>query len=96
MSDIESALDVGSLLDELVTSFTEAAGRLQRTMDAKDWNEAFVYRMPRMSLEIKVSLSYSDKKLKGIFRKSARETESGMLSTIGIDVVAVPRTEGGG
>ncbi len=96
-NDVEAAVDIKSMLTQIVDSFTTAAAGLEETMSGAEWQTRdYMYRMPQMRLSIQVELSYSDKKLKGVFRKRSREAGSALQSRIDIDVVAVPRSAPGG
>jgi hypothetical protein len=47
--------------------------------------------MPKMHMSMRLELSHSDGKIKGVFRKSSSQKEESVTSVIEVDVVAVPR-----
>ena len=87
----ETVFDIESLFVQINDSFTSAALQLRQTFDGADWKQSpFVYHMPKMHLTMKLSLSHSNGKVKGVFRKTSTQHEEAMDSTIEVDVVAVP------
>ena len=59
--------------------------------DAKWQQSPFIYHMPKMHMSMRLALSHSDGKVKGVFRKKTTKSEESVVSTLEIDVVAVPR-----
>lgn len=88
---VDSELEISALLKTLVTAFTDAAAALHVQMSKPARTEPYVYVMPKMELELKLSLSYSENTLKGFFKKSGTEKTSEVMSMISLEVVAVPR-----
>jgi len=89
----ETAFEIGELLDGITAAFADAAAGLR-----DDFSEGgpyadspFVYHMPRMSCEIRLSFSYSKGKVKGMFSRATSNEEQELVSTITIDVVAAPK-----
>lgn len=89
----DSLVDIDTLLQGLVGSLRTAAGTLA-TSFGKDWNEPYVYRIPRMQISVKLGLTYSKGKTKGllIWKRTTTEEQS-VLSTIDLELVAVPRSD---
>jgi hypothetical protein len=88
----ETVFDIDQLFAELNRSFVGAALDLKRTFEGDEWKDSpFVYHMPKMHLSMKLELSHSNGRVKGVFTKTTETRESQVLSTIDIDVVAVPR-----
>lgn len=90
----EAAFEIRHLLDEITEAFADAAAALR-----DDFAEGgpyagspFVYHMPRMTCEIRLSLSYSEGKVTGMFSRSSSDHEQELVSTIKIDVVAMPKS----
>lgn len=88
----ETVFDIESLFSEINSSFTNAALKLQKTFnDDPEWKGSpFVYHMPKMHLSMRLALTHSDGKVKGFFQKSKTEREEQIVSTIDVEVVAVP------
>lgn len=84
----EVVFDLEDLLRDFTTSFAAAAKELHSTQQTSDL--PFIYHMPKMSVEVELSLSYSKERVKGYFSKTRSEDEQEMVSKIKIDVVAVP------
>ena len=88
----ETVFDIAALFEQLNDSFASAALELRKTFDGPDWKDSpFVYHMPKMHISMRLVLSHSDGKVKGLFHKESSETQQELASTVGIDVVAVPR-----
>ena len=96
----ETVFNVDQLFTQINSSFTSAAMELHKTFQSEDWQDfPFVYHMPKMSMAVKLVLSHSDGKVKGLFKKTSTERGEELMSNIQIDVVAVPRaalTQGAG
>jgi hypothetical protein len=89
----ETVFDMDQLFVQLNNSFTNAALRLQEEFRRDVWaSSPFVYHMPRMELTMRMVLSHSDGRVKGVFSKESMKTEQELASEIRIEVVAVPRT----
>lgn len=88
----ETVFNVDQLFTQINSSFTSAALELHKTFQTKDWQDfPFVYHMPKMSMSVRLVLSHSDGKVKGLFRKTSTERGEEIMSNIQIDVVAVPK-----
>lgn len=89
----ETVFDIDTLFTQLNQSFVSAAAQLRKTFDGPDWQDsAYVYHMPKMHISMKLELSYSNGKVKGLFGMGGSENSSSQLvSSIDVDVVAVPR-----
>lgn len=91
MADQE--LEVSTLLTNLVTSLTGAAEALSREMNKEPWTaQPAIYVIPKMDVEVRLSLSYSESKMKGFLHKTSNEKSSDILSTLSLSVVAIPRS----
>jgi hypothetical protein len=91
----ETIFDIDQLFSQLNESFVSAAAQLRKTFDEKpEWKDSpFVYHMPKMHISMKLELSYSNGKVKGLFGLGGSESASSqVVSTIDVDVVAVPRS----
>jgi hypothetical protein len=92
----ESEVEISDLLKNMTGACTESARLLSRQMaDSSRWESDIpcVYTIPKMSLSVKLGLSFSKAKVKGIFfSKSTTESSVQALSTINLDIVAVPRS----
>jgi len=88
----ETVFDLEALFQNINHSFTNAALELHREFAKQEWKEhPFVYHMPKMHLSIRLELSHSDGKVKGVFNKKSNEHREGITSTIEVDVVSAPR-----
>jgi len=87
---VETELSLTDLLQEMTKACTHSAAQLNRQMQPPQWPEAipYIYTIPQMTLELRVQLSQKEGTIKSILG-STRETSS--LSTIKLDLVAVPR-----
>lgn len=90
----ETVFKLDDLFEQLNRSFLQAARSLEREQQGIEWRDSpMVYHMPQMRLSMKLSLTHSDGRVKGVFTKVRTETEQELASTISIDVVAVPKSE---
>jgi hypothetical protein len=88
----ETVFDMDQLILQLNDSFTTAAVALRNTFAGSEWADSpFVYHMPKMKLSMRLSLSHSDGRVKGFFRKQSTKDDQELVSTVEIEVVAVPR-----
>ncbi len=88
----ETVFDIEALFSDINRSFLTAARQLQETFDDGEWVESpYVYHMPKMHLSMRLALSHSDGKVKGVFSKRSSKTEESVTSLIEVDVVAMPR-----
>lgn len=90
----ESLFDIETILEQFTTALTSSSVKLHDAFnnDADKQNLPYVYHIPKMSISLKMELSYGKEKVKGIFRKSKASESSSLQSTMTIDVVSVPRT----
>ena len=89
----ETAFEMDKLFDELVKSFTDSAVALRNTFAQSPWPDMpFVYHMPKMRLSMRLVLSHTDGRIKGVFGKRKTEDAQELVSTVEIEVVAVPRS----
>jgi hypothetical protein len=87
----ETVFDLEKLLGQVTDAFTQSALRLRQESERDPWRQLpYVYHMPKMSVQIQLSLSHSDGRVKGVFSKTRTSQEQQLSSTIQIDVVAVP------
>jgi len=89
----ETIFNIDSLFIDLNKAFLTAAENLRTEFDSNDkWKESpFIYHMPKMHLSMRLALTHSDGHVKGWFKKKTSKTEQEVISTIEMDVVAVPR-----
>jgi hypothetical protein len=87
---VETELSLSDLLEEMTKACTRSAEQLNRQMQPPQWPEdvPYIYTIPQMTLELRLQLSQKEGKIKSIFGST---TESSSLSTIKLDLVAVPR-----
>jgi hypothetical protein len=87
---VETELSLTDLLQEMTKACTRSAVQLSQQMQPPLWPEElpYVYTIPQMTLELRVQLSQKEGKIKSIFGST---TETSSLSTIKLDLVAVPR-----
>lgn len=90
----ETVFDMSSLFVEMNRSFTTAALQLREEFKKPEWMDApYTYHMPRMELTMKMVLSHTDGKVKGVFSKDSTEASQELTSTVNVELVAVPRTK---
>lgn len=89
----ETIFNIESLFVDINRAFITAAANLRDEFETDDkWKESpFIYHMPKMHLSMRLALSHSNGKVKGVFRKKTSKNEESIVSTLEIDVVAVPR-----
>jgi hypothetical protein len=88
----ETVFDMSALFVEMNRSFTTAALQLREEFKKPEWLDApYTYHMPRMQLSMKMVLSHTDGKVKGVFNKDSTEASQELTSTIDVELVAVPR-----
>jgi hypothetical protein len=88
----EVVVDLEDLITGMTTSLARAAGRLPKEMEGiEGLKEApFRYHIPKMTVDIAMSFTYSSGKVKGIFRRTKSTTTQEVQSSVKFDVVAVP------
>src|SRR5258708_29297711 len=95
MPDVsEVAFPIRDLLAEVTAAFADASAQLRKDFsEGGRWADApFVYHMPSMSCEIKLTFSFTKEGVKGIFSKSKTKDEQELASTIKVDIVASPKS----
>jgi hypothetical protein len=89
----ELAFPVADLLDELTTAFSDASVKLRREFEKGQYKDSpFIYHMPRMSIGIRLTFSWTKEGVKGVFKKTRTKDEQELVSSIDIEVVATPRS----
>ncbi|HKO57623.1 MAG TPA: hypothetical protein VJ276_17250 [Thermoanaerobaculia bacterium] len=89
----ELAFAVDNLLDQLTTAFSDASVKLRREFESGKYKDSpFIYHMPRMSIGIQLTFSFTKEGVKGVFKKTRTKDEQELVSSIDIEVVATPRT----
>jgi hypothetical protein len=87
------ALPVDELIASLTKSFTSAAERLKVTMAGPEWKDSpFIYHMPGMTMEIRLTLTVSGNTVKGIVNKTKTESSQETSSMIRLELVSVPNS----
>lgn len=88
----ETIFNIEKLFTDINQSFLSAARGLQDALDTEEWSDSpYIYHMPKMHMSMRLALSHSDGKVKGVFKKSSSKNEESITSVIEVDVVAVPR-----
>lgn len=89
----ETIFNIDSLFVDINRAFITAATNLRDEFETNDkWQESpFIYHMPKMHVSMRLALSHSNGKVKGVFKKKTSKNEESIVSTLEIDVVAVPR-----
>ena len=89
----ETIFNIESLFVDINKAFITAAANLHEVFETDDkWKQSpFIYHMPKMHVSMRLALSHSDGKVKGFFKKKTSKNEESVVSTLDIDVVAVPR-----
>ena len=91
--DPEGIFDIETIVQNFNDAFVSASGQLRREFEKKEWADSpFIYHMPKMSVSIQMSLSFSKGKVMGLITKREKREESEMVTTVDIDLVSVPRT----
>ena len=84
---------IDELLKDINLAFLSATQALQDAQGTAEWKGPVMYCMPKMQLTIQLSLTYSENKVKGIlWSKTSTASEQHVLSTIQVELVAVPRS----
>ena len=89
----ETIFNIESLFVDINQAFIKAAENLRDEFETDDkWKQSpFIYHMPKMHLSMRLALSHSNGKVKGVFKKKTSKNEESIVSTLEFDVVAVPR-----
>ena len=90
----ETEIDLSELLGQLTGACMESARRLDAQMRGDAWKDSpVVYTIPTMKVTMKVALTSSRERVKGIlwWRTQQGETTQS-LSQIELEMVAVPRS----
>ena len=84
--------NIEALFADINQSFLTAAHNLQTTFESEKWLDSpYVYHMPKMHLSMRLALSHSDGKVKGVFTRRSTQQEESLTSVIEVDLVSVPR-----
>lgn len=88
----ETVFNIENLFVSINDSFTKSAKSLRQSFeDDPDWQDSpYIYHMPKMSLSMRLSLSFSKGKVKGLFSKKSTDRQEQLSSVIEVEVVAVP------
>ncbi len=89
----ESLFDIETILEQFSAALTSSSVRLHDAFekDADKQNLPYIYHIPKMSVSLKMELSYGKEKVKGLFRKAKASESSSLQSTLTIDIVSVPK-----
>jgi hypothetical protein len=90
----ETEIDLTDLLGQLTAACMESAQRLDAQMQGDGWKDSpVVYTIPTMKVTMKVALTSSRERVKGVlwWRTQQGETTQS-LSQIELELVAVPRS----
>jgi len=88
----EVVVDLEDLITGMTTSLARAASKLPAEMaKIEGYQDApYRYHIPKMTVNIAMSFTYSSGKVKGIFRRTRSTTTQEVISSITFDVVAIP------
>ena len=90
----EAAFSIDALLAQITKAMSTASAQLLAEFTSGTMRDApYMYHLPKMSCQIKLSLSYTKEGVKGVFKKTRTAEEQEIISTIELEVVAVPRSK---
>lgn len=93
-NNIELAKTMDKLLISFVKSLSKAALEVDKTFDTGEFKSLpMKYTIPKMSIDMKLSLMVEKGAIKGVFRKRKSSSSQELLSTVSVDVVAIPKNE---
>lgn len=83
---------VETMLSSIATSLLRASADMQNQFRTNpQWKESpFLYHIPRMTVSIRLALSYTKEGVRGIIRRKRDVEEREMESTIEVELTAVP------
>jgi hypothetical protein len=86
-------VDLEDLLLGMTRSLAEASGQLPVVMEEVEGlrSQPFRYHIPKMTVTIRLSFTYKNKKVKGVIRKRHASKTQEVESTVEFDIVAVPK-----
>lgn len=89
----EQIIELESMLVQFTRALTSAVESLDDAFEHRPGlkERPVIYQIPRMSVSVKLSLTVSEGKVKGFLSKTTEGTSQEFLSTINLDMVAVPR-----
>lgn len=88
----EMVFSIDTLLTQITKAMSNASAQLLEESATGTMRHApFIYHMPKMTCQVKLSLSYTKEGVKGVFKRSRTAEEHEIVSTIELEVVAVPR-----
>lgn len=91
-NNVDNIFDLEEMLDNFLTSMATASMNMQKVLADKKYDDLpMTYTIPEMELNIKLVLSYSDSKIKGLFRKTKSEENQEVMSQITVKLAAVPK-----
>jgi len=88
----EVVVDLEDLITGMTTSLARAASNLPKEMsEIPGYDDApYRYHIPKMTVNIAMSFTYSSGKVKGVFRRTKSTTTQEVNSSVSFDVVAIP------
>lgn len=90
----EQALDIDVLLAKITSAVAKASADLNAAFETGEAQALpYILRLPRVTCSIRLSLSYTGQKVRGIFRRVKTSEEQEIVSTIELEIAAVPRPE---
>jgi hypothetical protein len=91
----QSQVRLSELLKGLTVACTDSADQLRQTMQRPEWQaQPMYYAIPKMTVSMKVALSYSQSEIKGIlWWRSQEGSNVNSMSNIEMEIVAIPRQE---
>lgn len=91
--DVERVFELDQMLNSFVTAMAQSAQQLAEIQKRPGFAELpMEYRIPEMSIDVKLALGFEENKVKGFFwKKSNTGNTAEVASTLSIKMAAVPR-----
>jgi hypothetical protein len=91
----EQSFDLNSILQKVTDSVIIASKQLHDKFyddngELKDY--PYVYTIPSTKVTLKLTIGYSNGKIKGVFKKNTTSSSQEMVSTVDLEIVSIPRS----
>ena len=92
----EQSFDLSNVLQKVTDSVTTASKQLHDKFysnngELKDY--PYVYTIPSTRVTLKLTIGYSNGKIKGVFKKNTTSSSQEIVSTVDLEIVATPRNQ---
>ncbi|MEM6815996.1 MAG: hypothetical protein AAF600_16690 [Bacteroidota bacterium] len=90
----ELSFDLTTILRKVTESVVQAAQQLHNEYyneDSELINSPHIYVIPSSKVSLKLTIGYSNGKVKGVFKKTQSTSSQELVSTVDLEIVSTPR-----